>query len=177
MCATVVPLLTYDKLYPLNGPPIQGRLKKMKGLEPHPCIVYLVGITVFLCHSRCNEVCQLHSWLCGFRSALRLGCAQEIPKTDHCSTLRSCHCVFGGVNLDLLGELRSRDSLKLKERFTETETTYGSKLGRARGQRVVIGGVALKSLNMYGNVAFVRHKIACCVARSHACIDCMHIGV
>ena len=43
----------------------------MKGLEPHPCIVYLVWITVVLCHSRSNEVCPLHSWLCGFRSSLR----------------------------------------------------------------------------------------------------------
>ena len=35
MYAFVLPLLTYAKLYPLDGPPIR------QGWEPHPCIVHL----------------------------------------------------------------------------------------------------------------------------------------
>ena len=54
-----------------SGCPTNTGLKKMKGLEPHPCMVHLVWITVYLCHSRSNEVCPLHSWLCGLRSSLR----------------------------------------------------------------------------------------------------------
>ena len=29
MCATVIPLLTYDKLDHLNGPPVPGKEKRM----------------------------------------------------------------------------------------------------------------------------------------------------
>ena len=59
----------------------------MMGLEPHPCIVYLVWITVFLCHSRPNEVCPLHSWLC------RKGAGA--PCLKMCGVARCCSVLLG----------------------------------------------------------------------------------
>ena len=75
-----------------------------------------------------------------------------------------------GTAVDRAAVIGSDSEIQKSDRLL----AHGSKLGRARGQRVVIGGVALKSLNMYGNVAFVRHKIACCVARSHATFHRLH---
>ena len=42
MSATVIPLLTYDKLFPLGDLPERREKKEATGLEPHPCIVYLM---------------------------------------------------------------------------------------------------------------------------------------
>ena len=58
----------------------------MKVFEPRLCIIYLVWINVFLCHDSSDEVCPLHSWLCGFRSSLR----DALERFTETTTARPC---------------------------------------------------------------------------------------
>jgi len=74
---------------------------------------------------------------------------------------------------------RARCSNWLRQRDTKIRQVAGTRQQVGQSERPAgsdwsIGGVALKSLNMYSNVAFVRHKIACCVARSHATFHRLH---
>ena len=69
MYATVIPLLKYDQKNYILWMSRQCRVKKLEGHESQPCMVYLVWITVFLCHGGSDEVCPLHSGLCVFRSS------------------------------------------------------------------------------------------------------------
>ena len=65
-------------------PPTSG--SQDEGSRTPPLYSLLVWITVFLCHGSSDEVCPLHSWLCGVRSFLR----DALERFTQTTTARPC---------------------------------------------------------------------------------------
>jgi hypothetical protein len=72
---------------------------------------------------------------------------QQAGREGACCRLGAAHTVndrLQGTAVERAAVICSDSKIQKSDRLL----THGSKLGRARGQRIVMGGVALRSLNM-----------------------------